>query len=143
MTQKQKLFISYYTAPGTETYQNGTKSAQKAGYTGKNVAITASNLIRHPKVLTEINKQTDAIIQRAKLSREKKAEIALENFHKSHTDSARKFWWREHGELSGHYVQKIESDNKTKLTVEDVQDEVADIARQYTNRLQQDRINLN
>ena len=46
LTQKEKLFILWYTYPASSSYHDSAKSARKAGYSQKNARMSGYNLRR-------------------------------------------------------------------------------------------------
>ncbi|MGI5075984.1 hypothetical protein E4N71_11270 [Treponema vincentii] len=56
LTQKEKLFILWYTYPQSNSYHDSAKSARKAGYSQKNARMSGYNLRRNPKIASLIAK---------------------------------------------------------------------------------------
>nr|WP_298680911.1 terminase small subunit [uncultured Treponema sp.] len=50
LTQKEKLFILWYTYPASSSYHDSAKSARKAGYSQKNARMSGYNLRHNPKI---------------------------------------------------------------------------------------------
>ena len=50
LTQKEKLFILWYTYPASSAYHDSAKSARKAGYSQKNARMSGYNLRHNPKI---------------------------------------------------------------------------------------------
>jgi hypothetical protein len=61
LTEKQKLFIFWFSLPGTECYHCGLKAARKAGYTAATALTHAYKMRREPKINTLIKKFEDTI----------------------------------------------------------------------------------
>lgn len=53
---KEDLFCVLYTTPNSPTYKHGTKSAIKASYAEKSAHVTASKLLKKPKIIDKIKK---------------------------------------------------------------------------------------
>jgi hypothetical protein len=66
LTVREELFCSAYLAEKC----NGAAAARAAGYTGKNVAVTASQLLRRPNVATKINELITATAMQADITTE-------------------------------------------------------------------------
>lgn len=56
LTQKEKLFILWYTYPQSNSYHDSAKSARKAGYSQKNARMSGYNLRHNPKIAPLIAK---------------------------------------------------------------------------------------
>lgn len=56
LTQKEKLFILWYTYPQSNSYHDSAKSARKAGYSQKTARMSGYNLRRNPKIADLIAK---------------------------------------------------------------------------------------
>ena len=54
LTQKEKLFILWYTYPASSSYHDSAKSARKAGYSQKNARMSGYNLRHNPKIASLI-----------------------------------------------------------------------------------------
>lgn len=54
LTQKEKLFILWYTYPASSAYHDSAKSARKAGYSQKNARMSGYNLRHNPKIASLI-----------------------------------------------------------------------------------------
>lgn len=127
---RQIAFIDAYTdATNKETYENATGAAKKAGYSGKNASWQGSALLKNPEVTQEIEYRSNKKQQETKADLALKKDIAWKNYNEARMKNdvrGMKFWWREHGELSGHYITKTE--NKTELDIQESQQ--AEISRQ-------------
>lgn len=55
---RRLAFVLAYNTPGTECYQNGTKAAQKAGYSANGASIQAARLLRNATVQAEVAKHS-------------------------------------------------------------------------------------
>lgn len=56
LTQKEKLFIFWYTYPESNAYHDSAKSARKAGYSQKNARMSGYHLRHSPKIAPLIAK---------------------------------------------------------------------------------------
>lgn len=62
LTFKQKAFVQHFTSP--ETFGNGLRAAQKAGYSGSysTLGVTAHDNLKNPKVQLAIQKRAKSIM---------------------------------------------------------------------------------
>ena len=118
LRRKQKLFVFHFTdRTNPKTYDNATQSAIAAGYSDRRAASQGSNLLDEPSIITEIARITQEQEINSRKSREEKAQIAWGQFLNAKTDADKRFWWREHGELSSHYIQRQEITQESRITV--------------------------
>jgi len=50
LTEKQKLFVIWFSTPGTEYYHRAMKAARKAGYTDNTAHVAAHKMRNNPKI---------------------------------------------------------------------------------------------
>ena len=60
LTRRQKLFVAWFCAPGTDCYHRAMKAARKAGYTPKTANATAHKIRKEPKIDRLIKKFDEA-----------------------------------------------------------------------------------
>lgn len=63
LSKKEKLYIVWYTFPGSEAYLDPTKAAMKAGYNINSAYRAKWNLERNPKIKALVEKITDSCIK--------------------------------------------------------------------------------
>jgi hypothetical protein len=61
LTDKQKLFVVWFSMPGTEYFHCAMKAARKAGYSPKKAAAGAYNIRRDPRIEKLIKQFDDSI----------------------------------------------------------------------------------
>lgn len=83
--EKIKLFVAHYLA---DPERNATKAAIAAGYAEKSAHVTASRLLKNPKVQELLQAKTEKIAAKLDLSVEK----VLEGLARLAFFDARKFW---------------------------------------------------
>lgn len=115
LRKRERLFVLAYTDKTChKTYQNATQSALKAGYSQRNSASQGCKLLKKSYISQEIaNIETNQALKH-KLTVEDKIRLLEEAI--ANTPKGSNQWLklvREHGDLSGHYTQKIE--NKTEI----------------------------
>ena len=59
LSAKQRMFVAKYTQVGSETYQNGAKSAIAAGYAAGSASVQGSRLIANVNVSNEISSRAN------------------------------------------------------------------------------------
>ena len=129
MKKRQKLFIQYYTdRTDKETCGNATKSALKAGYSASRAASQGSSLLKNPTISQQIAIIEKNEADKYKATRDSKIELAWKNYINATSTTEKKFWWREHGELSGDYVQRVESKNEN-IYKEETEQQISDAIR--------------
>jgi hypothetical protein len=123
-TPKQSLFILWYTTPG-ETFFNGVRSAEKAGYKGNvnTLAAMARENLQKPKLAAALRKRVREIYSAADLTAERVLSdielvrcLALE---KGDLSTALKA-----SELHGKYLKLFSERLEVVHSVEDVEDDV-------------------
>lgn len=129
---KIKRFIDFYTTPGTKQFGNGTKSAIYAGYSPKRASSQGSVLLADPLVKAEIERIRAENKEKTEKTREEKAEIAWNNYMEAKAASDKRFWWEEHGKLSGHYI------TKSMVTTEEKKNEEAMAEYEAVKKLMQE-----
>ena len=70
LTGKMTDFVKYYCDPGSESYNNATKSAIKAGYTPKTANIASDQLLGNIRIKTAITEYKAKIDEKMDISRE-------------------------------------------------------------------------
>ena len=108
------------------TYGNITQSAVKAGYSKKYATSLAHRLLEDKRVINIISANEKEWQKRHKITKDKTISIAWHNYlialgRDDHKEA--RLWYREYGELSGHYIQKTE----TKVQVEHTEDQLKEI----------------
>jgi phage terminase small subunit len=142
LTFKQQEFARYYTDQNNpKTYLNALQSAIASGYEKEGVAHKAKLLLQRPEVKEYINSIGEEKKLLGAIQLEEKKSIAWENYLVAKQDGdlerARK-WFREHGELAGHYIQRSEVDQKVKvqqLTQEENKLILEEIRKHRENRI--------
>jgi phage terminase small subunit len=141
LTFKQQEFARFYTDQNDpKTYLNAVASAVKAGFAKEGVAAKAKSLLNRKGVKEYINSISEEKKLLGAIQLEEKKSIAWENYltAKASGESAMaQKWFKEHGELAGHYIQRSEVDQKVK--VEKVSEEeskmILEEIRKQRNRL--------
>jgi sarcosine oxidase delta subunit len=114
-----------------------------AGFKKEGVSHKAKNLLNRPEIKEKVLSITEDKKLLGAIQLEEKKSIAWENYlmakSNGEIETARK-WFREHGELAGHYIQRSEVDQKVKVA--QIADEesrlIQEEIRKYTkNRLQE------
>ena len=122
--KRQDSFASNFAEPASQTYGNAEQSAIKAGYSpryarGKAYTLVAKDGIK--KRIAEIQKR---VIEHAEKDKQEKLYIAWNNYIKAieeNRDRDAQKWFREHGDLRGDYVIKVEGKQETVITTDEQQ----------------------
>lgn len=77
LTLKQQIFVREYLVDF-----NGTRAAKAAGYSESSAYVTASKMLKQPKIAAEIAKVSDAIIEKADEKLGLSVEWVLDNLKK-------------------------------------------------------------
>lgn len=129
LRKKQRLFCWAYTdRSNPDTFDNGTKSAIKAGYSPTHAGQQASIMLHWPEIQAEITKLSIEWEKKFSVTVEEKIRIAWEMFLEAKAEGkvlVADRWFEQHGRLSGHYVERKEVDLTTKVST----DEQAEINR--------------
>jgi len=146
LTLKQRLFVDYYTAAGSDTYNNATQSAIKAGYKDtKSVEATACNLLRLPK----IQKAIDAKLAERRKKIEYNYDIAIQqldmvinnlrplaNRGNVQANQALTAAIREKNAITGLHTQTVKTQDISRPDISDAERQaLADLARRYNIKL--------
>ena len=132
LKKRKRDFADFYTDIGSETYNNAERSAVKAGYSPRYARGNAYKLVSRGGISERIIKNINEINERSRKSREDKVKIAWQNYEearKERRDRDAQKLFREHGELQGDYIQRIESEQKITLKQEQA-DEIAQKTRE-------------
>ena len=117
--KKQRLFVLAYCDRGEKTYQNGTQSAIKAGYSEKYSHTTANLLLKREEIRKEICRIEAELNEKFSVTIEEKIKIAWEMFleaKRSNKPLVAERWYEQHGKLSGHYTQQVDFRDKSVKT---------------------------
>lgn len=116
MNKKHKLFVMNYTDISCpKTYQNATQSATKAGYKESNARSIGCKLLKKPTLAQQITSIEEDTAKQYKLTKHKKISMLEQAINEAKVGS--QLWvklLREHGELAGDYITKIESKEEIK-----------------------------
>jgi len=146
LTIKQRLFVDYYTDIGSDTYNNATKSAIKAGYKdSKATEVTACNLLRLPKIQRAIDNKFKqrrkraeynydiAIAELDKIIANLEASAAAGNIQANRAliDAI-----REKNAITGLHTQTVKTQDISRPDISDAERQaLADLARRYNIKL--------
>ena len=104
LTPKQRRFVTEYLVD-----LNGTQAAVQAGYSRSGAHVTASKLLRNPKVALEVRRQQSLMQKKVDINRETVVnglyEIAS---NPDANDGARVNAWAHIGKIIGAYVEMTE-----------------------------------
>jgi phage terminase small subunit len=75
LTDKQQAFVGYYADPNSETYNNATQAAIKAGYTPKSANLASDRLLGNVKIKKEIDGIRDRLKAKNVASRQIRQEF--------------------------------------------------------------------
>lgn len=78
INSREALFVAHYTSPESDTFDNATLSAKRAGYSIKSAACIAAQLLKKPKLQLEINRIRSQHIE--PLTRETFVKNALKDY---------------------------------------------------------------
>lgn len=135
VTSRQRAFIEAYTLRGSETYGNATKSAIKAGYSDKRAGSQGCIMLKNKEISKLIEEKEAETLKKEAGTLETKIKLAWDNYLKAMSDnkpSIAQKWWREHGELSGHYIEKKEISQEV-VHKEDVNELIYDYLQENRN----------
>lgn len=102
-----------------ETRGNRYRSAIKAGYSESYAKGSVKNLFENKRMQERIKQLQEEKKSLANVTLEDKIKMAWENYETAESSADRKFWWEEHGKLSGDYVQRTKNENTTKIVEEE------------------------
>ena len=74
LTPKQKLFVEYYTAAGTDSYNNAHRAALRAGYTKTTAKVESCKFLDNPRIKKAISHKQVNIASVLDISRKKQYE---------------------------------------------------------------------
>lgn len=78
ITTKEAKFIAFYMAVGSHTYENASQAALSAGYSPKSAPTIGYQLLKKPKIQTEIEAIKDK--EREKLPKERFVSLAMKDY---------------------------------------------------------------
>jgi len=142
LTFKQREFARYYTDQNNpKTYLNAMQSAVSAGFNKIGLAHKAKLLLQRKEIKEHINSLSEEKKLLGAIQIEEKRSIAWENYLQAKSDNdlerARK-WFREHGELAGHYIQRSEVDQK--VSVKQVAEEESKLILDEIRKIRENRV---
>jgi len=110
LNKKERLFVIAYTDPtSTNTYQNATQSAIKAGYSERNSASQGCKMLKKPIVAQEITAIYKEAREKYALTKEEAIIEARKNYESATAHGERKYWYDLWVDLQSWKVQKTEN----------------------------------
>jgi len=135
LTGKQELFSKYIFMLGSETFGNGVKSAQKAGYKGSYAVLNqiAIDNLHKPIIIREKQRIQTETEEKLDLSREKqhkKLELAFTLAVKTESPSAMVSAIREQNEMLGYHRDKSPNTERESAKLKRMSEETKRLAQQ-------------
>lgn len=121
-----------------DTRGNRYKSAVLAGYSETYARGSIKRLFENAFMKERIKQLQEEKRVKANVTLEEKIEMAWQNYQEAISPADRKFWWEEHGKLSGDYVQRTQNknENTTKIIEEEydfINDQLTRLVEEHAN----------
>jgi len=115
LKKRQQLFVQYYLdRSNKETFENGTNSALRAGYSPGRAASQGSWLTKQPHIREEIARYRKAEENKWEITKEQAIQEARYNFLNAKTDTMKKYWNDIYLKLKGWDISR--TINETSIT---------------------------
>ena len=131
LTAKQQSFVQYYADVGSGTYNNGTQSAKKAGYSMKTANEQAARLLANVSIKEAIAVYKAGIAVKLELTREaqhKKLQQALQMAIETKSAAAMTSAIREQNEMLGYHRDKAPNTEREAARLARMTDEERKLA---------------